>query len=131
MEFYRYEHPVDFKGPYTSRGHHTRKSCIQNGIYKMQKSHIYGKGMASHPSPQHDIPDIGWDGHYYKGDCLYGAKDLPTLRQWFSGFNKKLLRAGFNVVKYEVDERLDGKLHSAIPISTKVHSKEIVECGRS
>lgn len=82
MLVYRYEHPGDGRGPYTSM----KAGGLKHAISAAHNDRQY----TTHPGPWRDCgKPCNWDSN------ICGMVSPERLRKWFWGFNAKIKARGF------------------------------------
>lgn len=93
MLVYRYEHPKDCKGPYTS----SAAGELKHNIAARHNEQQY----TTHPGPWRDCGrSCNWDSF------ICGMASPEGLRKWFWGFNVKIKARGFVQKVYRVPDGL-------------------------
>ena len=115
---YRYEDPIDHKGPYTCSGDSVKDCTVCEAI---SNSH---NGNTNKPSVRTDgFEFIVDNGENYRVAC----DSLKQLKKWFKGFNKWLLESGFVLAEYTVEEKINGMSGKQVVfhLSNVIERKEI------
>ena len=97
---FRYEHIKSKKGPYNS--------------YWFYKDKLTNK----HQSDKH--PGINRDTDFNMEDgSLSACKSVKDLRNWFKGYNTKIINDNFNLVKYTVSKIVETKSGKQVAFNPK------------
>lgn len=89
MLVYRFEHPKDGLGPYTS-------VYANNQLWDMKLEH--SQWLYEHPNPLIDMK------HNIKDNECCGMNSLKNIEKWFDGYLYALKQSGFELQIYEVQE---------------------------
>lgn len=89
MLVYRFEHPDDGHGPYTSKH-------ANDTLWDMKLEH--SQWYYEHPSPKIDLK------HDIQPEECCGMNSLKSLERWFAGYLVALKDSGFELLTYEVQD---------------------------
>lgn len=87
---------IENPGPYTAQRGGTGIFGDKEGMYiELYESMCRKHNRSSHPTKGED--NIGFDE-----DIFCACPSLEQLKNWFKGYNRKLIDIGFNLVEYRV-----------------------------
>lgn len=121
-KIYRYEQYCDLKmevrGPYNAHTKDREKAFkLRDLATKLMKKHTDD----THPSMRIDLL-VEWDFSYF---CA--CDSLKNLKNWFKGYNTKLIKLGYNLVEVEVKRTYKTKSKKQVCFKLKdVISKKII-----
>lgn len=104
-----------------------------HGPYAYRSGKLHDELCAAH----NDItthPDIDWDteSHFVQGEDCCGFESISLLKAWFKGFLRKLHRANYVLVVYQVDTILKTNSGKQIAfqkeVAIKVKTASLLNC---
>ena len=115
MRIYRYEHPVDGRGPYLPRDVDS-DDYFDSNLYGLSEELNDKHSDSAHPNRVGDgLPAA----------LPFGAPDLESLREWFYGFHSQLSDHGYEIIVVDVPDDqvqvgLSGKQVTYYPDNSKI-----------
>jgi len=115
---YRYENPIDGMGTY---------NCGLDGV----DLSLFKEKLLKNHSKRKDRPTLELDSldfALFVDEFKTGCNSLKELKEWFKGYNKKLIKAGLVIVEYVVENKIDGKSKKQCVFHINaIISKKIIE----